>query len=95
MGATNGKFLNFSTLSNSSSINFGSILAAASEDQTMALTGAVIGDVVMTGLPSDQDANLIIEAFVSAVDTITFRAHNVGAVTVDQAAKTYKATIIR
>lgn len=83
-------------ITNSGAIDFASTLAGSSDDQTLTVTGAIVGDVVTCGKPADQDANLTVECFVSAADTVTFRAHNVSvAVTVDQASKTYKATIIR
>lgn len=87
--------LGFAFITNSGAVDFASILAGASNDQTLTVTGAAVGDVVACGKPSDQDANLTVECFVSATNTVTFRAHNVSvAVTVDQASKTYKATVL-
>lgn len=85
----------FTVLSNTASLNFPSILAATSADLTIALTGAVANDAVVLGLPIDQDPSLTAEAFVSAPDVVTVRAHNVGSIAVDQSAKTYRVTVLR
>ncbi len=82
-----------SFLTASGPIDFGSILPSTSNDQTIAVIGAIVGDVIVIGKPIDQDSNLIVEAFISAADVVTLRAHNVGLITVDQVAKTYKVTV--
>lgn len=76
------------------SLNFGNILAAGFEDLTITVGGAAANDSVMLGNPVDQDGSLDTEAFVSAANTVTVRAHNVGSLAVDQASKTYRVTVI-
>lgn len=75
-------------------LDFGNILAAASADLTITVTGAAVGDNVLPGLPADPDASLAFDWIVTAANTVTVRAHNVGSIAVDQASKTFRATII-
>jgi len=71
-----------SLISASTSLSFGSISASGGIlDLTITLTGASVGDVVFvtcldTGGRGSTDGKLIFEAFVSAVNVVTVRAHN-------------------
>lgn len=76
------------------SLDFGNILAAGFADLTITVGGAAANDSVILGNPVDQDGSLDTEAFVSAANTVTVRAHNVGSIAVDQASKTYRVTVI-
>lgn len=81
------------TFTATATLNFGSILAAASEDLTITVTGAAVGDSVTLGLPAAPDATTTFNGFVSAANTITVRCFNVGTIAVDPASATYRATV--
>lgn len=74
-------------------IDFPSIAAAASNDQTVTLTGVAVGDAVYLGLPAAPQAGLIFQGFVSAANTVTIRAMNITASAVDAASATYRVTV--
>lgn len=78
----------------SATLNFGSIAAAASEDLTITVTGAAVGDSVSHGLPAAPAAGIMFNAFVSATNTVTVRATNITGSPVDPASATYRATVI-
>lgn len=81
-------------LSAAATLNFGSILAAASADLTITVTGAAVGDAVDLGCPAAPDASIVYNAFVSAADTVTVRAFNVGAIADDPASATYRVAVL-
>lgn len=85
---------NLGFLTATDSLDFGNILAAASADLTITVTGAAVGDAVILGPPAAPDSSLTFLAFVSAADTVTVRAFNVGSLAVDQAAMTFRVTVI-
>lgn len=80
-------------LTATATLDFGSIAAAASEDLTVTVTGAVVGYSVSVGLPAAPAAGIVWDAFVSAADTVTIRATNITAGAVDPASATYRATV--
>jgi hypothetical protein len=81
-------------LSNSASLDFGSITAAAQADLTITVTGAAVGDEVIMALPAAPTAGIIFNAFVSATDTVTIRASNITALAINPAAATYGVIVI-
>lgn len=76
------------------SLNYGNILVGGSEDLTITVGGAAANDSVILGRPTDEDASLVTRAFVSAANTVTVRANNVGTLAVDQGSKTYRVTVV-
>lgn len=99
-GNTSGLMINSGTpilgvLSNSATLDFGSILAAASADLTITVTGAAVGDTVSLGTPAAPDASITYTAFVSAADTVTVRSHNVGGIAVDQASGSFRVCVMK
>lgn len=82
-------------LTATAALDFGNILAASSADLTITVTGAAVGDAVILGPPAAPDASLTFLGFVSAADTVTVRAFNIGAVAVDQASMTFRATVLQ
>lgn len=80
-------------LTATATLNFGSILAAASEDLPITVTGAAVGDAVHIGLPAAPAASVVFMGFVSAADTVTIRAFNVGTIAADPASATYRAVV--
>lgn len=81
-------------LSATGTLNFASIAAAASEDLTIAVTGAAVGDAVHLGLPAAPTAGIVFNAFVSAADTVTVRAHNYTAGAIDPASASYRVVVM-
>ena len=70
-------------LTATATIDFDSIAAAASEDATIAVAGAALGDTVALGLPAAPTDGIVFAGFVSAADTVTVRATNITAGAVD------------
>ena len=75
-------------------LNFGSIATTASADLTITVTGAAVGDFVVMALPASPAAGIVFNAFVSAANTVTIRATNVTALSVDPASATYGVLVI-
>lgn len=63
------------SLTASGTLTFGSTGAGAKSDQTVTLTGAIIGDVVCIGVPT-VPANGVFFGWVSAANTVTIRYIN-------------------
>lgn len=82
-----------SDLTVAAALDFASIAAAASEDKTITVPGAAVGDAVTLGLPAAPTAGLVFQGFVSAANTVTVRATNITAAGVDAASATYRATV--
>lgn len=76
------------------SLNFGSISTLAQADLTITVTGAAVGDYVTLALPAAPTAGIVFNAFVSAANTVTVRATNVTAGSIDPAAATYGVLVI-
>ena len=89
MGSTVAK-----VLKGALAITASTLAANATEDKTATLTGAVSGDVVLfsiVGLP----AGLVVTAWVSSADTITFRITNLSSGSISGAAYTAATLAIR
>jgi len=87
-------------ISISTSLTFGAITTGAFADLTITLTGAATTDVVfvtcISGGRGITNGKLIFEAFVSATDTVTVRAHNPTSGTITPgAAYNFKVAIIK
>ena len=82
-------------LTGSAMLDFGSIGANSSIDLTITVTGAVIGNAVALGLPSTPNVEVVFMAFVSAVDTVTVRAFNVSAMSVDPTSGLFNVTVFQ
>lgn len=80
-------------VSATAALDFGNILAATSADLTITVSGAKANDSVHLGLPAAPDVSIVFNAFVSAANTVTVRAFNVGAIAVDQASATFRVTV--
>jgi len=76
-------------------LDFASIAAVASEDKTIAVAGAAVGDSVALGLPAAPAAGIVFNGFVSAADTVTVRATNITASAVDPASADYTAMVFK
>lgn len=77
-------------------LDFGNTVAQTSTDLTIALTGAVLGDCVILGVPNAAvNANSDYTAWVSAADTVTVRFNNYSSGAIDPASATFRVSIIR
>lgn len=85
-----------SVLSATATLNFGSISGAGGTlDLTITVTGAAVGDSVHIGLPAAPSAGVVFNAWVSATNTVTVRATNATALSIDPASATYRATVVK
>ena len=87
-------------ISVSTALDFGSISTGDFADLTIPITGAATTDVVFvtcldTAGRGATDGKLIFEAFVSATNTVTVRAHNPTAGSIDSAPYNFKVAIIK
>ena len=82
-------------LTTTATLDFASIAAVASEDKTIAVAGAAVGDSVALGLPAAPAAGIVFNGFVSAADTVTVRATNITASAVDPASADYTAMVFK
>lgn len=81
------------TLTATATLDHDSINTLSHNDKTMALPGAVVGDVVRVQGP--MLGGVIFEGFVTAPDVVTVRARNVSSGTIDPSSNTFTAKIIR
>lgn len=88
--------LTFQALSGSFTLDIGSILTEANEDQTVTVEGARVGDLVIIN-PSAAllDGTIIANPHVSAADTITFTVENNSGSTRDNASATFYYMVLR
>jgi hypothetical protein len=87
-------------ISTSTALNFGNITTGGFFDLTITLTGAATTDVVFvtcldTAGRGATDGKLVFEAFVSATNTVTVRAHNPTSGSIDPAQYNFKVAIIK
>ena len=82
-------------LSATATLDFGSIAAQDSEDLTIAVAGAAVGDTVALGPPAAPATGIVFNAFVSAADTVTVRATNITAGAVDPASADYAVMVFK
>jgi len=77
-------------LTATAALDFPSITTLIDADLTIAVTGAAVGDACHLGLPAAPTGNIAFNCFVSATDTVTVRAHNYTAGSLDPASATYR-----
>jgi len=82
-------------LTNTASIDFGSIAASACATSNITVTGATTGDAVAAGWPAALEAGLLGQMSVTAADTVTVRLCKITTGSVDPANATFRATIVR
>jgi hypothetical protein len=82
---------------NTTTLDFGSTLPGAATDLTMTVTGAVVGDNVILGVPNGSvPANGLFVGWVSASNTVKIRYINTDVLTTyDPASGSFKALIIK
>lgn len=74
-------------------LDFGSISSLASAYLTVTVFNVVVGMSVSVGLPAAIEAGIIVDAFVSANDTVTVRATNITLLPINPASGVYKITV--
>lgn len=83
-------------LTGSASLDFASANAGLSADLTIAVPGAVLGDVVALGVPNAAVvANSSFSAFVSAADVVTVRFNNHSAGALNPAAGVFTVKVVK
>ena len=82
------------TYTGSKTHDFGSIASLATDTTTVTITGAVSGDMVSvtSGTPT---TGIIVDGYVSAVDTVTIRAMNFTGAGVDPASSTFRVIVFQ
>lgn len=85
------------SVSATSTLDFGSTLPGAATDLTMTVTGAVVGDNVILGIPNgSMPANGAFIGWVSASNTVKIRYVNTDVLaTYDPSSGSFKATILK
>jgi hypothetical protein len=76
-------------------LDFASIAPGACADATLSLPGASAGDSVAPGWPAGLEIGLIGMMRISASNTVAVRVCNLSGTTVDPAAGTFRATVVR
>jgi hypothetical protein len=76
-------------------LDFASIPPGACADSTLSIPGASAGDSVAPGWPAGFESGLIGMMRISASNTVAVRVCNLSGTTVDPAAATFRATVVR
>lgn len=82
-------------LSNTATLDFGSISSASQAELTITVTGAAAGDTVSLGPPSGIESGLISDGRVSASNTVTVRLANITGSPIDPASATWRASVFK
>ncbi len=83
-------------LTNTASLDFGSVASLGNANLTITVTGAALGDAVAIGVPNGaMTAGLVWDYWVSATDTVTIQVYNSTLGAIDPASGTFKATVIK
>lgn len=82
-------------LTATANLNFPSTAAAGQQELTIAVPGAAVGDPVAVAAPATLEAGIVITARVTAADTVTLRASNITAGSIDPAAANYTVTVFK
>lgn len=80
-------------LSATATLDFPSVAAGASQELTVTVTGAAVGDTVYLGAPAAIEAGLVWNGYVSATNTVKVRVTNVTGSAIDPASATWKVTV--
>jgi hypothetical protein len=84
------------TFSNIETITFTEIPGNSSQDKTVTISNADVGDNIVLGLPSSLEAGLsVIYYAVTAANTVTIRLHNLTANPIIPASASYRITIFK
>lgn len=84
------------TITATGTLDFGSTSAQSSADLTIAVAGAVDGDVVVLGVPNGSvSPNTSFTAWVSAANTVTIRFNNYSSGAVDPVSGTFRVAVMK
>ncbi len=78
----------------SATIDFPSIASLANSTSTVSYTDALVDDLVMI-TPSNPASGIVVTADLTALGTVTVRAHNVSGAPIDLPSTTFKLTVIK
>jgi hypothetical protein len=81
-------------LAAAASLDFPNIQGGGSADRTVTVSGAALGDTVHLARPATLTAGCIIQAFVTAANTVTIRCSNVMPGPVDPPRATFRVTVM-
>ena len=76
-------------------LNADSLVDGAGDADTVAVPGVALGDMVLSASLAVDVAGLIVEAYVSAADTVSIRFQNETGGTVDLASATLRLVVVR
>jgi hypothetical protein len=76
-------------------LNADSLVDGAGDTDTVAVPGVALGDMVLSASLAVDVAGLIVEAYVSAADTVSIRFQNETGGTVDLASATLRLVVVR
>lgn len=83
------------TLTGSVTINFGAVAAnSQAASASLTITGAAVTDVVLVQ-PDTQTSGIKFDGYVSAIDTVTIRAMNFTAGSIDPASTTFRVILFK
>jgi len=96
-GGTSGSYYHLRTYLTAtlSAYDFASIAAHTTSTTTVTVTGATTSDFVLLRLSTTPDNGIVYDAYVSAADTVTIRAVNTTASSIDPASRDYTVLVIR
>jgi hypothetical protein len=81
-------------LTGSISYDFSSVSAHTTSTTTTTISGAATGQKVILGYSSAPESGMVFDAWVSSADTITIRATNTTAASIDPASRTYYILVL-
>lgn len=83
-------------LSGSAVLDFPDTMPGESSEQTITITGALVGDVVAIGVPDDSTApGSCFTGRVSATDTVTIKLNNYSSILINPISGTFKAKVFK
>lgn len=84
-----------SYLSTTATLDFPSIAAGGSQQISVTVTGATVGDTVILGPPAGIETGLVWNAYVSAINTVRVRVSNITGAAIDPASASWKVAVVR
>ena len=84
-----------SYLTSTAVLDFGNLTPGLCGDMTFGLPGAATGDSIAPGWPAAMESGLMGTMRVRAAGTVAVRVCNFSGTTLDPAAATYRATVVR
>lgn len=76
-------------------LDFSSISAGASQELTVTVTGAAVGNVVILGAPAAIETGLVWNGYVSATNTVKVRISNITGSSINPASASWRVSAVR